>query len=598
MERLTMRTLLLVTDDPELGRMVAGVIPEGWRLHKASTAGQAMRFIESGPPDIICADLVLAGSDGLSFLGAVRDRLSPVPPAVLCMPAVHDGATRAKAAALKVEHTLKRPFDEEDVAGVFAELFDSQAPPPMRLLEYLGDGFSNTAVRQAHLAAADTQISFLFGGGHLWAIRHPHFTEHYQKALVEAGVDHATDAYEDSWIGLAELEERMRTSPDLTMIKRASVLSILASCPLHALFEARVGEVIIPEGLVPVDIPSLLVDLVGHVPSEVLDPLSDPALKVRRAEEVIPEDLAIGPQHGYILSQCSEARAPAELVQTGIMPENEVLAGVYLLLLLGLLVPLPPVEGPFRISALAEGLETANIRIRRQSEAIQSLVRSFQLPGQNPYDILGVEKDTSLNGALEAYEAMQNRLSGGKLHPEVHKKHHKDILFLKAKLSEAYLLIESAFIDSRKNKEEKDAAEAEGGDNGAAAALSKKVRKEEARMLYERALAFMEQDQAFEASQCLKVALFHDPECAPCHNLMARIHELNPSVKSKHLAEESYQKAHQLEPGEMDFILDLAEFYANHGLYARCRTYLDKAQAIELRNPRAIGLRKAIKGKG
>ncbi len=73
---------------------------------------------------------------------------------------------------------------------------------------------------------------------------------------------------------------------------------------------------------------------------------------------------------------------------------------------------------------------------------------------------------------------------------------------------------------------------------------------------------------------------------------------LNPSVKSKHLAEQCYQKAHQLEPGEMDFILDLAEFYANHGLYARCRTYLDKAQAIELRNPRAIGLRKAIKGKG
>lgn len=593
-----MRTLLLLTDDQELGGMIAGVVPKGWRLQKASGASQAMRLIEQDPPDLICADLVLSGSDGLTFLGALRDRLPHMPPAVLCMPEVFDGATRAKAAALKVAHTLKRPFSRDEVASVFGALFRSQAPPPMRLLEVLGNGFSDMTVRQEHLEAAGTQLSLLFGGGHLWAIRHPQFTGHYRKALAEAGVDHAADEYEDTWVGLAELEERMRSSPQLTAVKRASVLSILASCPLHALFEARVGGTILPEGLVPVDIPSLLVDLVGHVPAEVLEPLSNPALKVKRAADVIPEDLAIRPQHGYILSQCSEARAPAELVQMGSLPEREVLTGVYLLMLLGLLEPRPAVAQPFRISALAEVLESENTRIRRQSEALQSLVRSFQLPGQNPYDILGVEKDTSLNEALEAYEAMQSRLSSEKLHPEVYKSHHKDILFLKAKLSEAYLLIESAFMDTRKARGEAASGEGEGAGDEAASAQTETRRKNEAWNLFERAQGLLDQDQVFEASQCLKLALFHDPESAPCHNLMARIHERNPAVKAKHMAEQSYQKAHQLQPDDIDYILDLAEFYANHGLYARCRTYLDKAQAIELRHPRAIAIRKAIKGKG
>ena len=53
----------------------------------------------------------------------------------------------------------------------------------------------------------------------------------------------------------------------------------------------------------------------------------------------------------------------------------------------------------------------------------------------------------------------------------------------------------------------------------------------------------------------------------------------------------------KLDPQNLDYVLDAAEFYARHGLVQRCRTFLDRAQAIELRNPRALAIRKAIKGK-
>ncbi len=597
---MMMRTLLLLTSDTELSRMVSGAVPEGWRVQKASVSGQAMRLVEQEVPDLLCVDLALQGSDGLAFLQAVRERLSPAPAAVLCMPSAPDASTVDAAATLNVENRLSRPLSPEDVSEVLGGLFESLSPPAMTLLEFLGEGFSDMAVRQTHLSAEGTEISFLFGGGHLWAIRHPDFAARYHQALAAAGIEHEDARTEDSWIGLAEFEESVRSSTGLSEAKKGTVLSVLSECPLRARFDARVGDVIIPEGLVPVDIPSLLLELVGRVPAEVLAPLRNPALRVVRAGDVIPEDLAIRPEHGYILSQCSEARAPAELIQMGILPDGVILEGLYLLLLLGLLVSRPSAPGPFRIEGLKEVLDSENLKVRRQSEAIQSLLRSFQLPGQNPYDILGVDKGTSLSAALEAYEAMQSRLSSENLHPEVYRTLHKDILFLQAKLSEAYLLIESGFIESRKSRDrdEAEASDASKAAGGGQPSESEALRKRQADALYARAVALMEEDQVFEASQCLKLALFHDPDRAEGQNLMARIHERNPSTKSKHLAEQAYQQAYRLDPGNIDYILDLAEFYAKHGLVARCRSYLDKAQAIELRHPRALEIRKAIKGKG
>jgi thioredoxin-like negative regulator of GroEL len=107
----------------------------------------------------------------------------------------------------------------------------------------------------------------------------------------------------------------------------------------------------------------------------------------------------------------------------------------------------------------------------------------------------------------------------------------------------------------------------------------------------------MEEEKIYEASQFVKLALFHNPRSAEAHHLMGQIYLKNKAPRAKHMAEKELMQAVQLAPGEIDYILDLAEFYAQNALFHRCRAFLDKAQAIELRHPRAIAIRKSIKGR-
>lgn len=57
-------------------------------------------------------------------------------------------------------------------------------------------------------------------------------------------------------------------------------------------------------------------------------------------------------------------------------------------------------------------------------------------------------------------------------------------------------------------------------------------------------------------------------------------------------------EAVQLAPNEIEYILDLAEFFADNEQYARARQFLDRAQTLKQKHPRAQELRKALKGKG
>lgn len=589
-----MNLLLLVSKDAGLRGALEEALPGAFRFAEAHSPQAVIQALQTTAPDVVVADLNLVGAEAIPFLDAVRKRREPPFPVVLVGPSVSDPALKRKAQTLKFPVFLERPLEREALRGALVSFAPPGGPPPMTLLECLGAGFTDPSPREVSLQGEHGDVSFLFGRGYLWSLRHPLYPERFRKCLIERGFELPPEGG-DPWLALAEMEERLGPSREFHSVKQSVILSTLGGIPLHSPGEVRVTEAVIPEGLLPVDIPPLLVTFADHLPEAALAEFDHPRLLVKVGDSTIPEDLPIRPQHGYLLSECKEPRCPRELCRAGILPPREVLAGVYLLCLLGLLSMDPPVEPPFRLSALKAALDEEESVVRRQSEAIQALHRALQIPGQSPYQILGVPPGAPPQEVERAADSLLERLNPDRLHPEVKKRHQRDLLLIRAKINEARLMLQSALLQIR--REERAGEDRSEVQKAADGAKSDESRKAEARRMVELARELLEEEQIYEASQYLKVALFQDPHHAPAHHLLARIYQKNPSQRAKHLAEKEFLRAAELDPKNLDYLLDVAEFYMNHGLLNRCRAFLDKAQAIELRNPRALAIRKAIKNR-
>lgn len=594
-----MTVLLLVTRDTQAKALLAPLLPEGWVIEERAQALQALDMIEKAKPDLIVADLNLSGVDGLSFLKIAQNRFAPLPPTVFIAPAMMSSADKGRLDELKVSGVLTRTGDAEAARSVLAPIIRGLAPPPMNLVELLATGFTDRSPRELQLSGDGWTLSLYLGDGQLWAVRHPAFVQGYAWRLGchEQEPPPSGQAFLDA---LAQCEVGIQGREDLVQIKRQACLSLFVNIPADLEFTARREALGIPPRMVPLSVVRLLVELVDHLPDLLLEDLRAPGLKVRAKAAVLPQDLDILPHHGYLLTICPSFTSVEDLIQTRTLPEKQVVSGLYLLLLLGLLETEPPVPFPFQLRSLHQILKDEDLRAHRESEAIETLMATFQLPGQSPYQILGVAPEVNFRRLSEAYEALDGRLQEERLHPDVYRKHQKDILFLRAKLQEAFLMVQASYMQDKLREPPPsgppsgEGAPSQGGDRASGFG---EAQLREADKLLAQAKMYLVEEKVFEASQYLKLVVFHNPGLAEAHNKLGKIYEASKSPRAKHMAENELLQAVQLAPSDIDYLLDLAEFYAENKLYNRCRTCLNKAQALNIKHPRAIELRKSIKGK-
>lgn len=123
----TITAILIVEDDPEIGRLVAGLLEREGFSARVAPDGRAMDgLLKMTRPDLVILDLMLPGEDGL----AICRRLQALKLPILMLSAKSDEIDRVVGLEMGADDYLTKPFSPRElVARVRAILRRVQAGP-------------------------------------------------------------------------------------------------------------------------------------------------------------------------------------------------------------------------------------------------------------------------------------------------------------------------------------------------------------------------------------------------------------------------------------------------------------------------------------
>jgi CheY-like chemotaxis protein len=119
--------LLIVDDDPSIHELVQAMLAgTNWIAASAYSGEAALQQLESGSYDILLADILMPGMDGLELLAQLRCRYPGIPVVMMTLKNTPDhilGSLRREAAAY-----LSKPFSRDTLLGTLPNALSAPVP--------------------------------------------------------------------------------------------------------------------------------------------------------------------------------------------------------------------------------------------------------------------------------------------------------------------------------------------------------------------------------------------------------------------------------------------------------------------------------------
>jgi DNA-binding NtrC family response regulator len=113
-------TILVVDDGEKTCRLISESLRlEGFSVATARNGQDALRLVESEPPDLIILELALPEMDGIETLRQLRERAAEV--GVVILTAYGTVARAREAKAMGVKEFLGKPFDMGRLVRIVAD---------------------------------------------------------------------------------------------------------------------------------------------------------------------------------------------------------------------------------------------------------------------------------------------------------------------------------------------------------------------------------------------------------------------------------------------------------------------------------------------
>jgi len=133
-------TVLVVDDDPAVGRVLSGLLTQaGWRSRWVSSGAQALAELQKLPTDLMITDLRMEGMSGMELLARARAEFPEIPVVVLTAHGTVPIAVEAMKAG--AADFLLKPFDREEVLYTVRKALTraaATAAPPAGTEQLLG----------------------------------------------------------------------------------------------------------------------------------------------------------------------------------------------------------------------------------------------------------------------------------------------------------------------------------------------------------------------------------------------------------------------------------------------------------------------------
>jgi len=135
------KTVLIVDDDPEIRRLIAGFIRvEGFEVELAEDGREMDGILERVRPDVVILDLMLPGEDGLSICRRLRsDRNVPI----LLLSAKGDETDRVVGLEIGADDYVVKPFSPRELLARIRALLrrSGQQSQQLHSRRFAFDGF-------------------------------------------------------------------------------------------------------------------------------------------------------------------------------------------------------------------------------------------------------------------------------------------------------------------------------------------------------------------------------------------------------------------------------------------------------------------------
>ncbi len=308
------------------------------------------------------------------------------------------------------------------------------------------------------------------------------------------------------------------------------------------------------------------------VSAERLQSLKDESRPLRLSPTLSEhlQNVEISPEEGFLLSRIDGSSRAREILSLSPMPEPDSAGALIELLNKGLIYWGGSANSNV-VRKKAQPTEKAKPNGALDAQVLAELDRLLRLAEEDDFAaLLGLEP-----GAPESARKSSYRKLIGKFHPD---KFARSDDVIHAKLSRLCAAASEGLTELAKPPEQRSLSQAasEGKGNDSDSGFDK---QSYGRELYDRGLRAFDSHDFWDAIQLARQAIEVDDQQAEFFALLGR--SLMQNKKWRKEAADSFHRASELDPDNVEFLGMLGAIYQAVGLATRAQTILEKAQAID-----------------